>query len=307
MKRCICIMMTPILLLSGCTDIRERLLPDLLAADTGSPVRFAAHSSQDESVISAAAASAMMMPEALENASGKEISTGHLTMLAVGGNPCAVIEDYLQAQYLAPTCMVLCVPKSACSMLQNGTLPAPEEIQAAVKTGMLPCRTADAVIGDLWGCSGITALPCLQNGSLTLALRDRSRSFGTLSQDACRGLALFGSRWESFAFTADDVCYRLTDCRLFTEVRQTQTHLQITVSGEISAEPPLSEAAAGRLREMLNAAVTETALTQGADVLFLYETALRDGAADSSMTQELWRSALKRAACSIRVGGISEL
>ena len=295
MKHLLCILAAPALLLSGCTDIRERLLPDLLAVDTGLPVRFAVHASQDEAVITAAAESALLMPEALQNTAGTEISTGHLTMLAVSGNPCAVIEEYLQAQYLAPTCTVLCVPRSACSMLKNGTLPSPAEIQTAADTGMLPCRTADSVIGDLWGGSGVTALPATVNGSLTLIIADRQQTCGTLSEDACRGLALLCGRWKTFAFTAEETAYRLRSSRFALKIVPEQGHLLLTVSGAVTAEPPLSAAAYARLTDMLQAAVTETAIRYGADILFLHETALHDGITDAAVSQEMWRDQLRNA------------
>ena len=306
MKRCIAMILFSAFLLSGCTDIRERRLPDLLAVDTGSPVRFAAHSTQDDSVITAAADTALQMPEALQNTDGTEISTGHLTMLAVSGDPCAVIESYLQAQYLAPTCKVLSVQCSACAMLKNGVMPAPAELQAAVDTGMLPCRTADTVIGDLWGGSGITALPVLENGSLRLQLADRQQSYSVLSEDACRGLALLGARWKRFAFTADGTCFRLKSSRLFIKTSQEHEKLQITVSGSLITEPQLNAAAAARLTDMLRAAIEETAIQNGADVLFLLETALRDGSADGAQSQADWRMQLRSAECRIMLPSLAQ-
>ncbi|MBQ1917526.1 MAG: hypothetical protein II175_00030, partial [Schwartzia sp.] len=53
------------LLLTGCTDIRTRLLPDILAVDFAEQVQFAAHTSQETGIISAAAETALQMPEAL--------------------------------------------------------------------------------------------------------------------------------------------------------------------------------------------------------------------------------------------------
>lgn len=302
MKRCIC-MLCAALLLTGCTDIRERLLPDLLAVDFGETVQFAAHTSQDEAVISAAARTDSELCEALQNASGARVSTGHLTMLAVSGNPCAVTEDYLQQQILAPTCMVLCVPRSACTMLTRGALPEPDMLQAAVDTGMLPCRTADAVIGDLWGGSGITALHTCQNGRLTLSLWDITAQYAeSLSQDACRGLALFGTRWETFALDAEGETFRITEAALDCRLSPRENGLQIRVCGTLTAEPPLNAAAKSAVTAMLAAAVNETAVAHGADILFLRETAVRDGIADAaSCSQQAWRAMLRDAVCEVDV------
>ena len=50
------LLLLPALLLTACTDIRTRLSPDLLAADTGTELRLAAHTTQDDTLITAYAA-----------------------------------------------------------------------------------------------------------------------------------------------------------------------------------------------------------------------------------------------------------
>lgn len=279
MKRCIPAALAALLLV-GCTDIRKRVSPDILAADLGTAVRFAAHTSQDETIITASAQDFMLMPESLRNAAGAELSTGHLSLLAVSGNPCAITEQYLQEQYLAPTCAVVSVPQNAVVMLQDGILPTPDEIKAAVATGTLPCRTADTVVGDLFGGTGITAFYACENGALTLALWDKTGKISALSQDACRGLALFGQRYETFAFAAAGQTFRLQKCMLRLHLHM-DDRLHISVSGQITAETPLSDAAENRLREMLFAALQECICDAGADVLFLHEAAMRDHIPDA--------------------------
>ena len=286
-------------LLTGCTDIRKRLLPDILAVDPATPVQFAAHTSQDTGIIAAYAETALQMPDALRRASGAEISTGHLTMLAVSGNPCGILETYFQAQMLAPTCMVLAVPSDACERLRDGSLPAPAQLQSAAETGLLPCRTADAVLADLWGGSGITALCTQKADGLTLSLWTKDGCCAVLSDDACRGLALLGKRYESFVFAADGITYWFSSMRLHLRIIQGDT-LQIALTCKAETEPPLTDAAASRLEEMLCAAVSETALTAGADLLFLREHAIRSGiTAARSCSQEEWRALLQSAGCTV--------
>ena len=53
------ILLCAALLLCGCTDIRRRLLPDILAVDPEYPVQFAAHTSQETGIISAEAETAL--------------------------------------------------------------------------------------------------------------------------------------------------------------------------------------------------------------------------------------------------------
>ncbi len=288
-------------LLTGCTDIRTRLLPDLLAADADTVYHFAAHTSQENAVITADADAPLRMPDALQAASGAEISTGHLTMLIAGRNPCGIAEAYLQAQIIAPTCTLLAVPENACGLLKAGKLPTPDQIQAAADTGMLPCRTADAVIGDLWGGSGVTAVYYAEQGELSLALFSAEEFCGRLSADACRGLALLGKRRKSFVFTASDgTVFRIRHAVLSLRAEDSGAGIGFAVSGNASAEPPLNAAGAARLREMLTAALTETACEHGADLIFLRECAIRDGIAEAaSCSQAEWRELLKQSTCRV--------
>ncbi|MCQ2407022.1 MAG: hypothetical protein MJ065_00640 [Oscillospiraceae bacterium] len=282
------------LLLTGCTDIRRRLSPDLLTVHTGKSFSFAAHTSQEDALIAAEAADPLLMTEALGRAAGAEISTGHLTMLAVSGDPCGVTETYLQAQDLAPTCTVLAVDRNACDALRSGSLPTPAQIEAAVKTGMLPCRTADTVIGDLWGGSGVTALTACRDGALGIALYADGQCCGMLSEDACRGLALLSGQYETFAFDAAGTVFRVLGASLKIGVHMADK-LEITVSGEIRTEPPLTDAAETRLAKMLGETFRETVCIAGADLLFLREAALRDGLASvRSCSQSAWRDMLMK-------------
>ena len=289
----LCLLCLP--LLTGCTDIRTRLLPDILAVDQGTPVRFAAHTSQETGITAAQAETALLMPDALRNASGAEISTGHLTLLAVSGNPVSVLEAYFQAQMLAPSCIVLSVAADACGQLREGRLPSPAQLQSAAETGQLPHRAADTVLADLWGGSGITAVCTAKQSGLTLSLWSQEGCLGELSGDACRGLALLGRRYSDFSFASDGITYRLKPASVRIEAEQRSTlHIVLTVTAE--AEPPLTAPAAGRLTEMLTAAVTETAGIQGADLLFLREYAIRSGiTAARNCSQAEWRTMLQAA------------
>lgn len=301
MKRCLLCLSCILILLTGCTDIRTRLLPDILAVDSADIMQFAAHTSQNSEIVSAQADTALQMQDALRNASGSEISTGHLTMLAVSGNPCGILEDYFQAQILAPNCLVLSVPADACGLLRNSELPLPEKLQAAAETGMLPCRTADTVLADLWGGSGITAVYTLSANGLTLTLWSSEGCCGTVSDDACRGLALLGRQKQSFVFAADDIAYRLVSDTLRIQISQTDT-LKIDISGTVTAEPAISESAAKRLTDMLTAALSETVTAYGADLLYLREHAIRSGiSAARSCSQAEWRELLRSAECYVRL------
>lgn len=290
------LLLLPALLLTACTDIRTRLSPDLLAADTGNGLRLAAHTTQDDALITAYAAAPELLPDALRTASGSEIAPGHISMLLICGNPCALLETALQKQWLPPSGAVVSLPESACDALGSGAFPSPGQLSAAAETGQLPRRPADTVLGDLKSGSGITALHTEENGRLTLSLWDAERQYGTLSADACRGLALLDSRWKSFAFACGDSVCTVRRSRLHISVAVRDGRLCVTVSGSITAETDDPAAAEQRLHAMLTAALHETARDAGADLLFLREYAVRGRIAEAVHCEPAEWAGLLRAA-----------
>jgi hypothetical protein len=284
------------LLLTGCTDIRNRLSPDVLAVHIAGQTEFAVHDAGLSAPLTAFAPEPGLLCDALRRASGEEVSTGHLTLLAVSGDPAAVLPAWFSQRWIAPTCAVLVLRENACSALRSGSLPTPQQLSAAVSTGALPCRTADAVTGDLWGGSGVTALHCLDAGRLTLLLRGSDTEYGTLSEDACRGLALLGRRWEHFTAAAGNgTVFSVQRASLHIAAAENEGRLRFTVRGQIFCSPADS-AAAETLCRMLTAALTESAGGAGADLNALRESAIRDGiGAAAQCTQAQWREMLMQA------------
>ena len=235
----------------------------------------------------------MLFREALRQEAGAEISAGHLSLLLVSGSPAAVLPDFLQAQYLSPTCKVLYLPQDACALLRSGNAPTAGQLDAAAAEGMLPYRTAGSVCGDLCGGSGVSAMPAYCGGRLTLAVFDAEQVCGMLSEQACRGLALLGDRWESFSFDADGAPCTVRHTALRISAAEENGVLCFTVTGSIAAETANPAAAQRILRQMLQAAMTETAGAFGADILFLRETAVRCGIPGSGdCGQAKWRAML---------------
>ena len=282
--------------LTACTDISSRLTPDLLAADLGQEIRLAAHTTQEHALITAETASPALMPEALQNAAGAEIAAGHITLLAICGNPCGMLETALENQWLPPSGTVVSLPESACDALRDGNVPAADQLSAAAETGLLPFRPADAVLGDLLSGSGITALYSAENGRLTLSLWDAARHCGTLSGEACRGLALLGNRWRTFSFACGSGVCRVRHTALRISIAEPKGRLRVTVSGSVRAEADDPAAAERILTDMLTAALHETARDAGADLLFLREYAVRGGIRSAAHCKpEEWAELLRRA------------
>jgi hypothetical protein len=72
------------LLLTGCTDIRRRLSPDLLAVHTGETVSFAAHTSQEDALIAAEAEDPLLLHKrALINIRRGDVERGRAYLAAM--------------------------------------------------------------------------------------------------------------------------------------------------------------------------------------------------------------------------------
>lgn len=298
------------LLLMGCTDVRERLSPEVLAVDmreTGAASLAIRCPQAPEEIISARADSPLLVCTALRAAAGKEIDAGHISLLLLRGSPAALLPDLLAKGALMPTSEVLLCRDDPCAMPE--TLPDAEQLRAAAAAGMLPARTADLILGDLQNGSGVSALPAMQGDRLTLALCDSEGQCGFLSEDACRGLALLGKRWESFSFRAGEtvVTAKRTHLRL-SAAEDDAGALHFTLAGSVACVPegiphenwlPDAEAA---LTELLRAACEEPVHQSGADLLLLRETAVRDGISGAAdCTCSAWRERLLHADFAIKI------
>lgn len=296
MRKSILICLLGTMLLTGCTDIRTRKSPDVLAIDSGNPARTAMYATQDDTVITAVPSHPLLFRTALENAAGAEISAGHLSLLLLNGNPAELLPGLLQSQEIAPTCKVLYVRSDPCGLLESGGAPTAGQLDAAVSTGQLPVRTADLVYADLSGGSGVSALPAWQQDALTLALFDAQGICSVLTETACRGLALLGGTYDTFSFNADSAPCTVRSASLRISANSVRGRLCFTVSGSIRTETSHLPAAELLLTEMVSEALTQTAQDAGADLLFLRETALRCGISDvKTCTQMQWRELLKAA------------
>gem|GEM_PF-2064502 len=296
-----CLLCLPLL---GCTDVRNRLSPDVLAISqqTDGSVRLAVRCSQTPQVVTAETDDPLLLCDVLQAASGKEIDAGHISLLLLNGNPADIIPDCLHAQIIMPTGAVLYCTEDACAAAKTDV--DESQLRAAVDAGLLPARTADLFVGDLQNGSGVSALPCMENGQLTLALCDADGICATLTEDACRGLALLGTRRKQFSLAAGDAATVTLD-RAYFRIRAEETDgaLHFAVTGTVCCTPLGSTApnwiadVKAKLEAMLSAACTETAHAEGADLLLLHETAVRDGisgAAECSPAD--WRERLKTAA-----------
>ena len=296
MKHRLLILLPAMLLLTGCTDLRTRISPDVIAADCGEALSLAASVPQEELLLRAAAETPEGIPAALQNAGGAEFSQGHVSMLALSGaGICDALSVCFTRGWIPPDCTVLAVSGNAANALANAALPDADQLRAAADTGMLPCRTADAVIGDLWGGSGMTVLPLMQDGSLTLAVAGQNGALHPLSGDACRGLALLGCRWKEFGFAEEGIAYTVTACRLHLTFSRQDGQLVCTVAGTLRCDPAKAAGEAA-LRRMLLAALTETAAAYGADVCCLRESAVQSGLREiGTLPDAAWADLLRTA------------
>lgn len=305
LRRCLFIInSTLLLMLCGCTDVRERLSPDVLAVDLrrSGAASFAACCTQSgAAAVRAEGESPLTLCTALRAAAGKEIDAGHLSLLLLRGDPAAVLPDYLAMQVLMPTSAVLLCRSDPCRAPE--TMPDAAQLRAAVEAGMLPARTADLILGDLQNGSGVSAIPYCMGSTLTLALCGIPETYPVLTEDACRGLALLGNRWTTFSFRAgeDTVSAVRTHLRI-TASEGAEGTLHFRLSGKVICRPEgipsdgWLAAAQSAAERMLTAGCREPLEAGGADLLLLRETAVRDGISDAAgCTNAAWRERLLHA------------
>ena len=291
--------------LTACTDVRERVSPDVLAVDLkkNGAASFAVQVSQaPEETVRAEGDSPLLVCTALRAAAGKEIDAGHISLLLLRGDPAALLPDYLAMQALMPTSAVLLCRGNPCTL--SADYPDTAQLRAAVDAGLLPARTADLILGDLQNGSGVSALPIYTGDRLTLALCGTADgAFPTLSADACRGLALLGGRCKKFSFRAGDSAVTVQRTKLrITAAEDADGVLSFTLRGSVTCKPEGIPAeswltdAETVLHRMLTAACTEPLLLGGADLLLLRETAVRDGVSGAAdCTNAAWRDRLTAA------------
>ncbi|MBR5405726.1 MAG: hypothetical protein IK107_05475 [Oscillospiraceae bacterium] len=283
------------LLLTGCADIRGRVSPDALAVNSDPPA-LAMHISEEAGTVTAAA-EPENFPDAMRAAAGAEVSTGHISVLLLHANPADILPDYLDAGWLAPTAQVVYCEKDAVSLLLN-TPPSADEIKAAAETGLLPPRTADAVLADLLGGSGVTALTAYTAEGYRLAVWDTEECCGLLSADACRGLALLCGKYRSFTYSDAELCFAVEHASPVIRAKLSGGVLHISVTGTFRCSVRKGEQSAVQpaLTRLLTAALTETVTQHGADLLALQERAGAGGISPAD-----WREILRTATVGIDV------
>jgi len=276
-----------ILFLAGCADIRNRVSPDALAVNGN---LLAVHISGRDGTVTAEC-DPLAFPDAIAAAAGAEISPGHVSVFILSTEPAHILPAYLQNGWIAPTAQVVSAPDAAA--LLNDDPPSAEAIKAAAETGLIPPRTADTVLGDLLGGSGVTALTSYTANGFRLDIWDNADICGTLSESACRGLALLCGRCRTFTAADADCCFTVEHADPLIRAEMYGDILHISVSGTFRCgmrRGSLSDAE-HLLREMLSAALTESVTQHGADLLQLQERAYA-----GAYSRTAWRKILRDAA-----------
>ncbi|MDD5946916.1 MAG: hypothetical protein PUC41_03860 [Oscillospiraceae bacterium] len=296
----IAVLCAPMLLCFGCkADIKDRAYAETLAVHLSNTAQGTI--CYGEKLTETTAQTAALLPDALRQASGTAIYTGHLTTLLLSGKPFATLLSLSESQWVAPDCTVICTQKNAANLLAASKEDMQSLYTQAVKSGTVPLYHAGEILGMLQNGAQIAAMPYYLAEGFALALYDASdQQYGILSDAACRGAALYSNAWEKFQFAAEDTTCTLTRSNIACTVAETETGLFLTVECRARCDIP-SKAAEAVIKAYLTAALQET-LSHGADLFFLQERALRDGitwAADASPA--VWQAALRQATFSVTV------
>ncbi len=290
----------PMLLCCSCkTTIKDRIYAETLALHLDNTVQGTIY--YDEKTAKATAKTAALLPDALRQASGMAIYTGHLTTLLMSGKPFAALLPLTEAQWIAPDCTVICTQKNAANLLAANEKNIQLLYTQAVKSGSIPLYRAGEILGMLQNGTQLAAVPYYHEDKFTLALYDASdQQYAVLSDTACRGVALSANTWENFQFVAGDATCTLTRSSLSCVVSETETALSLTVECHAHCDMP-SQAAKSVLEAYLTAALQES-LSHGADLFFLQERALRDGITwVADVSPAAWRDALSQASFTVTV------
>lgn len=301
-----------ILLCSGCSaEVRERAYAQILAVHTGTRVQGAVRYDEESAPAAATAKTPVLLLDALQSESGKSLYTGHLSMLLLSGDPYRAFADYTAGQWLSPECMVL-YTENAANLLENSDTDYEAMLRQAVSTGKLPpCNTA-SIFGEWHSGTGVAAIPYYKQEVLTMALCAADGRVTVLSEEASMGLALMADVWEHFSvpITAGKSIAAVTVSKadIVLSFAEHEGQLQISLrcktkckaaSAEMGEDP--QTAAENAIGDLLTAAMHET-LSNGADLCYLREAAIRDGIAwAKNASQEQWRDALQQAVYHIAV------
>ncbi len=291
---------TPIVFCCGCkADVKDRSYAETMAVHLGSTIHGTV--CYGEASTTATAQTPALLPDALRQASGTAIYTGHLTTLLISGKPFAALLPLTKAQWISPDCTVICTKKNAADLLAASKEDIQQLYFQAAKSGAVPLYHAGDILGMLQNGAQIAALPYYTADAFTLALYDTADAqYARLSQAACRGAALFDDAWEKFWFAADGAACTITKCSMICTVSETENGLALAVECRARCDMPTA-AAETVIKGYLTAALQET-LSLGADLFFLQERAIRDGiswAADASPA--IWQNALKQADFTVTV------
>ncbi len=266
---------------SGCTDIRSRRYGKLLAIN-GCTKTAQILCYDEDSPVSAAYHSPLLLPDALSQASGWDISLGHLAILAIQNENLAFLRDLLAARLIVPTCPVLLTDQSP--EIDDNT-DISDRLDAAVRTGLIPLRTVGDIVGDLQASTRTTLLPYLQGDTLRLAVCDESHVLSVISEDAARGATLLCGQWENWSFAAENIAISLKSCKCHINLAESTAGLSLSVHAQISVKSGDFDTAKAIVTKMLTAFLREAVCANGTDTCNLQEIAAKSNISMPSAAQ----------------------
>lgn len=290
----------PILLCNSCkANIKDRAYAEALAVHIGDTVQGTV--SYEETTAEATAQMVTLLPDALRQASGMTIYTGHLNTLLISGKPFSALLPLTEAQWISPDCTMICTQKNAADLLVANEKDIQSLYTQAAKSGIVPLYHTGEILGMLQNSAQIAAMPYYHANTFSLALYDAfDQQYAILSDAACRGVALSANAWENFQFAAGSATCTLARSSFSCTVSEVENSLSLRVECHARCDNP-SPSAEAVLQAYLTAALRES-LTHGADLFFLQERALRDGITwVADISPAAWQDALKQATFTVTV------
>ena len=307
------------LLLTGCTgttQVQDRAFVQLLGTDAeGDAHRVTAVSFGMEQPASGTGATLLTALEAAQCRYDKALMLGHTQVLLCGSGGLAErLSLLLDGNRISPGCRLVCA-EDAASVLEESGAGLETALTRMEAGGALDAPTVSGTLSDLLGASGMAVVPYVSGSDLTMAVADaRGRIRTTLSQAACRGIALMRGtpRDTVLAVQAEGrtLSYVLHSCR-FRLSLETDNGLTAVLSFRITGECPEAQDQAQLRRgvqeavtALCQAAVLETVCAYGVDLLDFERAAQHTDPAFFAAHAQEWNAVIAQAGfrCEVRIG-----
>lgn len=259
-----------------------------------------------EEAVSATGETLLTALESAEGLLGGELFLGHTELLSVGRiDLTACCAELLDGNRISPSCKLM---YDASGTADPALIPI---LSQMTDTGRLITPSCGDALRHLLGRSQKTVLPALREDTLTLAVIDKDGNrLAYLNEDACRGLFWLTGEETELTLPLDPACgaddFEVTATRAELTAHPDDTGLNIAVHITLSGRLPkngdtVAAAVKTQVKRLCAAAIRQTAVQCGADVIGVENAVLRADRSYYLAHESDWDSLLRSAVYEISV------